>query len=268
MNTMKKRNRGTRCRVSTLLSASTLFFVLILYTTIGLGIDHNKKPFTVYIKTNLIAIGLATQPNIYVEGISYEKSRGWEFGLAYHSSQNLIAYGGWGSEPTTTYNGQYGLSKVWLPIYKAGHNGISINYTHKYYFKGFKYYIGPHLLLGYQELLNGFYRDNQFDSQYVMNGYYWFRANHYAGKFGLMAQIGMTRGLQYKRTILFDMGVAIGMNFNLERMDILSWGCRDHADAYFMHNFPSMVKPENTDGFFVSPAIRLFTKFGIGALPK
>ena len=205
-----------------------------------------------------------TEPNIYVENLDYKHQKGIEIGISYHSSQNMVAYNGMDYPPTRTSGGEYGLDKVLTPIYKAGHNGGSLTFNYKIYYPKLRKFIGPQFTVAYKELKNGYYSNHDYVGPSTQRGYYWYTANHSSYKLGILLNYGLTRGIGYRRFI-FELGGAMGLSFNYDKLTILDWGTVYLSpDPYFIANYPTYKKTNQTNGFYLTPALRLYMKFGIG----
>ena len=209
------------------------------------------------------------EPNIYFEKITKNYKKGFEFGISYYSAENpiSIAASSFGNGATKTYGDPYGLGSVFSPIHFAGHKGYSSTLNLKFYNSEFKNFIGAQIVLGYKELLNGYYTNHDLVGPGYSKGYYWFRANHYSKRIGILGNFGISRGIG-KNLAQIEFGGAVGANLNFDNLKLIAWGSQiQNSDPNFI-NYDKMKKPKYTDGFYIRPSIRIYFNLGLDFLKK
>ncbi len=240
-----------------------LLLLILLISSDAFSDSKRNKRAHLILKSNLMAITLMTELNLYVETINVKTKKGFEFGVSYHSPENFVimSYSSFGFNRTRTSGGPYGLGSVGTPMFVAGHKGYSCTVNYKLYRSNFQKFYGPQIVFAYRELLNGYYTDHDDEGPGYSQGYYWYTANHYSKKFALLANFGRTGGIGKRYPI--EMGGAIGINFSIDNLQLLKWGAHiQNADPNFV-NYDKMKPTKHTDGLYLTPALRLYFKVGI-----
>jgi hypothetical protein len=230
------------------------------------GKQKTKSKF--YCTTNILSLAFQTQININFETINYSQGSGLEFGLSHYSPNNiyqvanLVLGGGY----TKTFGGIYGTDQI-TPTYTMGHKGIGMTANYKIYFEDYSVFIGPQINIAFLELKDGFYQGGNSSNYDGDRGFYWYRANHFLSRAGLLLNFGYCPNTI--KASRFEFGFAFGANFNFGRLEIQEWGYHRGNEppvnnADLLAAFPNYKKTKNTDGFFIKPAMRLFIKFGLG----
>ncbi len=241
-----------------------LLFIVCLSMAMQSVSAQKRKQIHIF-KTHFLGLLIMTEPSVYYEWIDLKSMRGFEIGFAYRPAKNGFSThwsGGFGFKTTDTRGGPYGLDKVWSPTFIAGHKTFSLIINYKYYKRNFRYYVGPQVVLSYHELLNAEYSDHDAEGPGLAKGYYWYTANHYAKKIGLLFQLGKQFGIT-KRVSKVDLGLALGCNIHIDRLQLLRWGANTQFPDTNFNHYDKMDRTKGTDGVYLRPALSLSAKFGL-----
>lgn len=243
-----------------LMYASVLFLCLPLYS---LAKENN----IVLVKSNLMGITMLSELNIYIETVDRLKRKGIEIGFVHHPPKSLcmeLYTSVSSSMPTRTGGNPYGLATISTPIFIAAHRGFSFCFNYKIYNRKLEKFYGPQIVLGYRQLLNGYFTHHDFEGPGFSAGYYWYRANHYSKRLALLINLGRTSNIS--KRFQTEKGFALGLNFNFDNLQLLEWGAAtQYPDSNFV-NYDKMKQTKHTDGFHITPALRLYFKIGMNMM--
>lgn len=245
-------------------------FVVIFITLALVVVKSNAWPTKnpVIVKTNIVSIFFNSDLNLYLETVNLQKKRGLEVGLTYQIPKNLVRlfFTSMGSGPCRTSGGQYGLESLFLPSYLASHRGVSTILNYRFYTNDFRFFYGPGLRLGYRALRNGRYTNQETSGPGVGSSYNWYSADHYSTYSTLHLDLGYNnRG---RKRIYFSVGAMVGVNFNFDKLTVHDWGSAIYSpfnitqDSTFMSSMPDLKPTRHTDGFHITPTLRLYMKIG------